>query len=202
MNKVKVFFFTSALIQYNPHWVKQCSLHDSHVHVTDIEGNPTIREAIEVMEEWAQLDIAREVIERKKLNHSTVTAGDVIYREGAFHLINLRGVSLLERERPIPMDRWQALLQAANDFRYLATVASEGMTPPEAIRHMRRSNKSALDDWLMDMFCLTEIEAREVSNMSGEIAEFNCNGDVRWIAARPAPTWEQYPNLTHWLKRG
>lgn len=91
----------------------------------------------------------------------------------------------------------QQLLNAANDWRYLQTLNSIGLTGREAIRHSMKTTKGDLDTWLMAKFNLSPTEARDISNYSMEQVDFKTGrpGEVKWIAKRLAPTFEQYPEL-------
>lgn len=97
---------------------------------------------------------------------------------------------------------YQLLLNSANDWRYLMTLASIGLTGREAVQHSRRTTKGDLDAWLMKRFNLSQTEARDISNYSMEQVDFKTGrpGEVRWIAKRPAPTWDNYPELVECVK--
>lgn len=89
------------------------------------------------------------------------------------------------------------LFNAANDWRYLMTLASRGLTGREAVMHSRRTTKGDLDAWLMRRFGLSQTEARDISNYSMEQIDFRTGrpGELFWTCSRPVPTWEDYPEL-------
>lgn len=90
----------------------------------------------------------------------------------------------------------QQLYNAANDWRYLMTLRSRGLTGREMVAHASRTTKGDLDAWLMRRFELSSTEARDVSNYSMEQIDFTTGRDgAKWVAGRAAPTWEEYPEL-------
>ena len=99
---------------------------------------------------------------------------------------------------------YQAALQAANDWRYLMTVISTkliGKRPQ--LEHCRRTGRSNLDAWLMARYNIDQAEARSISNRSTETVEYHVNfGKVTWVANRPVPTFEDYPELKALLPNG
>lgn len=95
---------------------------------------------------------------------------------------------------------YDELMNHANNWRYLMTLASDGLSGREALAHSRRTTKGDLDAWLMGRFGLEAHEARFVSNYSGERIDFLMRwGEVKWVASRPAPTWEEYPELREYV---
>ena len=91
---------------------------------------------------------------------------------------------------------YQDLLNHANNWRYLMTLASRTMDYQQLLKHVKVTTKGDLDTWLMLRFDLNEINARMISNYSMDNIDFKTGRDgVKWIAKRPAPTWEEYPEL-------
>lgn len=98
-------------------------------------------------------------------------------------------------------EEYQDALNAANDWRYLMTLGSEGMTKDQLWKHNKNTTKGDLDIWLMSRYGFDHSTARTISNYSMDNIDYKIDRDsIRWIAKRPCPTWEQYPDLTAIIK--
>lgn len=100
----------------------------------------------------------------------------------------------------------QHLMEAAENWRYLARLACAGRTDAFQIRHGRRTGHADLDTWLMERFVhvgafgvvskLLAYKARSISNQAMELGDFVTGaGEVRWLNKRSEPAWSDYPEL-------
>jgi predicted lipid carrier protein YhbT len=96
---------------------------------------------------------------------------------------------------------YQDLLNHANNWRYLMTLASQDMTKDQLFAHHKATTKGDLDAWLMKRFGLDAMEARTISNYSMDNIDYRIGDHIRWTAKRPAPTWEDYPELLKYIKQ-
>lgn len=90
---------------------------------------------------------------------------------------------------------YQDLLDHANNWRYLMTVASQDMTKEQLFIHSKATTKGDLDAWLMERFGLDAMTARTISNYSMDNIDFKIGDSIRWVARRMPPKWEDYPEL-------
>lgn len=95
---------------------------------------------------------------------------------------------------------YQDLMDHANNWRYLMTLASQEMTKDQLWQHNKQTTKGDLDAWLMQRFSLDAIDARTISNYSMDNIDFKIGRTVRWVARRMPPTWDQYPELLAQIK--
>lgn len=105
--------------------------------------------------------------------------------------------------REIGFSRWQLhhlqiASRVADDWRYLQIKHSATLSGAAWAEHNRRTSKYDLDVWLMAQFGLDQCQARSISNRAGEASQPYTTGvGVRWIAARPEPQREDYPDITY-----
>jgi len=147
-------------------------------------------------ENWSPNGEARELIENKGLNHTSMRVGDVIAAPIGYYVVMPDGFKEIERQRPFSQAQWQRMLEAAEDWRFLNCLVGLTMDRQELLEHVRRTTKAALVVWLMKRFALTQGEARDVSNQSEYLLSFQA-GDrqVHWIADRPEPRLSDYPEF-------
>ena len=98
------------------------------------------------------------------------------------------------------------LLEAAENWRYLAFLACAGRGDAFQVRHSKRISHTDLDTWLTERFvrvgAFGEVlgfrvcEARAISNHVMDLRDFTTGADgVRWLNKRSEPTWLDYPEL-------
>lgn len=100
--------------------------------------------------------------------------------------------------RTITDAEFQAMLQAANDWRYLMVKAVEGQSREVRLAQAARTAMEFLDAWLMRRYDIDACLARTVANLSRERETVYSLGQdsLQWFGwIRPEPTFTQYPEL-------
>jgi len=95
------------------------------------------------------------------------------------------------------------MVDAAHDWKYLATKHSGTLDRDQKFEHNRATTKGDLDSWLKDKFGVDDSTARSVSNKAGEDPPFEIGRDgVSWKGDRPEPAADAHDDLSWNQKNG